>query len=128
MVLVLGNLLQLLLFRLTVLSPPARSAPPTKLRAKVVIAFIWFLSLAMAAPMAVALRVVQIPDDTVVTVVTDIGVSALAHATVPSWNYADADVGDTPFTKPFCDLEGMSAKTMLVYRMVTIRPRKREHD
>ncbi|XP_034239004.1 tachykinin-like peptides receptor 99D, partial [Thrips palmi] len=98
-----------------VLSP--LSAPPTKLRAKVVIACIWFLSLAMATPMAVGLRVVQIPDDTVVTVVTDIGVSALAQATVPTWNYADAD---TPFTKPFCDLEGMSANTMLVYRMVLV--------
>lgn len=100
-----------------VLSP--LSAPPTKLRAKVVIAFIWFLSLAMASPMAVALRVVQIPDDTVVTVVTDIGVSALAHSTVPSWSYADADT-PFPFTKPFCDLEGMTPTTMLVYRMVLV--------
>ncbi|XP_015606120.1 RYamide receptor [Cephus cinctus] len=65
------------------------SARPSKLRAKIVIAGIWLLGGALAAPMAVALRVVMVPESA--------GVGRLR-------------------LKPFCCNENMSEKSMLTYR------------
>ncbi|KAJ1528496.1 hypothetical protein ONE63_006903 [Megalurothrips usitatus] len=87
-----------------VLSP--LSAPPTKLRAKVIIAIIWLMSLALAAPMSVALGVIYIPDE------------------LPPLPPLPADLAATSLplhpTKAFCTLVGLSMADMMVYRMVLV--------
>ncbi|XP_046409661.1 RYamide receptor-like isoform X1 [Neodiprion fabricii] len=65
------------------------SARPSKFRAKVVIASIWFFGGALAAPMAVALRVIMTPDN------SGVGRHHL---------------------KPFCRNEKLSESSMLIYR------------
>ncbi|XP_048510922.1 RYamide receptor isoform X2 [Athalia rosae] len=65
------------------------SARPSKLRAKIIIAGIWLLGGALAAPMAAALRVVMEPES--------------------------AGAGRFRL-KPFCRNENMSDKSMLMYR------------
>ncbi|XP_034945758.1 RYamide receptor-like [Chelonus insularis] len=64
------------------------SARPSKLRAKTIIAGIWLLSAILAAPMAAALRVIDVPEN----------------------------IGGRIHLKPFCQNENLSEKSMLIYR------------
>ncbi|XP_043482918.1 RYamide receptor isoform X1 [Leptopilina heterotoma] len=66
------------------------SARPSKLKAKLIIGGIWLISAALAVPMAVALRVIMIPEG--------------PHA--------------PHIKKPFCHNENMSESSMLTYRAV----------
>ncbi|XP_033228072.1 RYamide receptor-like [Belonocnema kinseyi] len=67
------------------------SARPSKLKAKVIIAGIWLVSGALAVPMAVALRVVMLPESN--------------------------SVGRIHL-KPFCSNENLTERSMLTYRAV----------
>ncbi|XP_063984009.1 neuromedin-K receptor isoform X1 [Diachasmimorpha longicaudata] len=65
------------------------SARPSKLRAKIIIAGIWIVSGALAAPMAAALRVILVPE---------------------------SSAGGRSHSKPFCQNVNMSERSMLTYR------------
>ncbi|XP_035735400.1 neuropeptide Y receptor type 1-like isoform X1 [Vespa mandarinia] len=69
------------------------SASPTKLKARIIIAGIWMLATALATPMALALRVIMIPEN------------------MTSGRY---------HLKPFCHNENMSENSMLTYRALLV--------
>ncbi|KAL2741024.1 RYamide receptor-like isoform X1 [Vespula squamosa] len=69
------------------------SASPTKLRARIIVAGIWMLATALATPMALALRVIMIPEK------------------MTNGRY---------HLKPFCHNENMSENLMLTYRALLV--------
>ncbi|XP_024084634.1 RYamide receptor-like [Cimex lectularius] len=69
------------------------SAPPSKLRAKVMLCSIWILAAILAIPMAVALSVTYVEED---------------------------DPVGRVYTKPFCSNTRLSNNHMLAYRMILV--------
>ncbi|XP_017892140.2 neuropeptide Y receptor type 2-like, partial [Ceratina calcarata] len=70
------------------------SVRPSKLTAKIVIAGIWLVAMVLATPMAVARRVIMVPEGLI-------------------WSPTDIDK-----LKPFCQAVNLSSRTMLIYSML----------